>query len=195
MSHVPARNVQFNGVTLDQQGMQLLAQLESYTGVQIPNGAYWYDPVSGATGPWGGPMAAAIPAGLPLGGTLRPEASGGGSGLVTGVFVNGRELHPQDVAALRTFMQVMPGRYWVDAAGNSGQEGGPPLFNLYALAQQAAAARGGRGHTSKWGPGTTWSGGGAASSTWGQDGGRITNHCSYDPSDGAGVISTKTVNW
>ncbi len=35
---------------------------------------------------------------------------------------------------------VYPGRYWVDAFGNGGLEGGPASFNLRMLAQQAAAA-------------------------------------------------------
>jgi hypothetical protein len=61
------------------------------------------------------------------------------------------------------------------------------LFNVYALAKQQS-----KSHTSKWGPGETWTGGGAATSTWGSDSGRIKNHCSYDPSDGAGVMCSKT---
>jgi len=60
----------------------------------------------------------------------------------TGVFINGRELHLLDVRALQQITMVIPGRYWCDAMGNIGFEGGPPLANLWALAA-AANARGG----------------------------------------------------
>src|SRR2546427_9525815 len=59
-------------------------------------GRYWYDAVSGAWGFEGGPTMGWVAAGLKLGGPLRADASGGG----TGVFINGRELHPLDVWAL-----------------------------------------------------------------------------------------------
>ena len=41
--------------------------------------------------------------------------------------------------------QVYPGRWWVDAQGNAGQEGGPALFNVYVVAQQRRQASGGGG--------------------------------------------------
>ena len=186
------RKLRFNPTPLDERGLQVIVQLESYANTRLPDGDYWYDPASGASGPWGGATFVVLPPGLPLGGPLKPESSGGGDGRITGVFANGRELHPTDVANLRRYMQVIPGRYWVDARGNVGAEGGPALFNVYALAQQSG---GGGSHTSKSGRGSTWTGGGAATSTWGQDSGRITNHCSYDPSDGAGVMCSKTANW
>lgn len=185
-----ARHLRFNATPLDERGLQVIAQLEAYARTRLPDGDYWYDPRSGASGPWGGGAVVVLPPNLPLGGPLRAESSGGGNGQLTGVFVNGRELHPTDVAAIGRYIQVIPGRYWVDAQGNVGQESGGVLFNLYALAQQSSGS-----HTSKWGPGTTWTGGGASSSSWGQDSGRITNHCSYDPSDGAGVMCSKTQNW
>jgi hypothetical protein len=49
---------------------------------------------------------------------------------MTGVFVNGRELRPQEVLWLQQFLRVAPGRYWLDDAWNFGYEGGPPLGNL-----------------------------------------------------------------
>jgi hypothetical protein len=91
----------------------------------------------------GGPALGQIHAGLKLGGALRADASGGGQGKLTGLFINGRELHPRDVAALQQITPVIPGRYWVDAQGNGGYEGGPAIFNLYVLAQQAARRGGG----------------------------------------------------
>src|SRR6266540_1234336 len=67
---------------------------------------YWYDAMSGAWGYQGGPTAGFTLPGIRLGGMLRADASNGN----TGVFINGRELHFQDVIGLRQFCQVvMPG--------------------------------------------------------------------------------------
>lgn len=121
-----------------------IADLERQYRVQIENGRYWYDNVSGAWGMEGGPGLGLIHPGLKLGGKLRADASGGGRGVLTGVFINGRELHPQDVMALSQIVYpILPGRYWLDAQGNAGYENGPAQWNLAYLAQQAAAARGG----------------------------------------------------
>lgn len=105
----------------------------------VLDGRYWYDRANGAWGSEGGPCTGFIQAGLPLGRPLMANASGGG----TGVYVNGRELHPQDVFALTRVMQVWPGRYWVDAIGNFGWEGGPAVGNLAAAMQMPGAQQGG----------------------------------------------------
>ena len=124
---VPASDVVVNDVPMDAATRQAL---ESTYQVQILPGRYWYDPTSGAWGLQGGPAAGQILPGLRLGGPLHANASGGG----TGVFINGRELHPIDVANLqRCVPTVMRGRYWVAASGVGGIEGGPPAFNLAAL--------------------------------------------------------------
>jgi hypothetical protein len=141
-----ARAIRFNGRALDAAQLRTFARIEQAIG-RVPDGDYWYDPRSGASGRWGGPALAFLPAGLDLGGALPANASGGGQGLLTGVFVNGRELHPIDVAGLQELVgAVMPGRWWVDASANYGVEGGPPLGNLVAIAQQrrAAGGKGGR---------------------------------------------------
>jgi hypothetical protein len=67
---------------------------------------------------------------------------------LTGVFINGRELHPTDVAVLQMLLgQVYPGRFGVDGQGNAGYQGGPAFINLYVVARQRAAAAGrGRSH-------------------------------------------------
>jgi hypothetical protein len=39
--------------------------------------------------------------------------------------------------------QVWPGRWWVDAQGNFGLEGGPPVGNLVALARSRRQSGGG----------------------------------------------------
>ena len=113
-----------------------LAALERGSATRIPDGRYWYDPMSGAWGLEGGPTAGFTMAGLPLGGRLAADASSGAGS--TGVFINGRELHPLDVQGLRAITgTVLPGRYWVNAQGIGGYEGGPPLFDLRAMAAQA----------------------------------------------------------
>jgi hypothetical protein len=88
-----------------------------------------------------------VEAGLDVGSPLRADASAGTSG----VFVNGRELHSLEIVALQRITAVLPGRYWVDAAGNGGFEGGPALWNIHQLAaaknQQAQQSR----------PGGAWS--------------------------------------
>jgi hypothetical protein len=117
-------------------GVQLSDQELAATGVPIPDGAYWYDAVCGAWGYQGGPCAGFTAPGLRVGGPLRADASNGN----TGVFVNGRHLHMQDVMALQRLGPVLPGRYWVDAQGNCGFEGGPAFVNLRAAAAQAGGA-------------------------------------------------------
>ena len=112
--------------------------------VRVLDGKYWYDPACGAWGLDGGPCVGFLPANLALGGPLPADASGGG----TGVFVNGRELHPMDVTALQRITVVQPGRFWVDAIGNCGYEGNPqPIVNLVQLANAARTASGGAYHS------------------------------------------------
>lgn len=121
-----------NGRALDGPQAALLAQLEQRIG-PVPPGDYWYDVQTGAAGRWGGPVAAFLPPGLALAGPLPAEASGGGAGRLTAVFVNGRELHPADVGALRRYGPVWPGRYRWDAQGNVATEAGQFLFNFFAV--------------------------------------------------------------
>jgi hypothetical protein len=150
-----------NGQTLD---ARTVAALQRSYGVVLP-GSYWYDRVSGLWGPVGGPPAGQLAPGLALG-RLREDASGGAP---TGVFVNGRQIHPQELFQLRqVFGAVVPGRYWLAPSGIGGREGGPPQFDL-----RAAAPRGG-GYIRR-GPG----------GTIGSDGG-----CSYySHPDGSSVMT------
>jgi hypothetical protein len=135
-----AEQVQINGRDLDAAGQRALSALEMRIG-PVPAGRYWYDVHTGAAGRWGGPTSVFLAPGLALAGPLPAGASGGGHGRLTGVFINGRELHPVDVAGLSTFGPVLPGRYLWDAAGNVRQESGPWLFNFHALrASQRAGA-------------------------------------------------------
>ncbi|HUS29081.1 MAG TPA: hypothetical protein VMZ53_11240 [Kofleriaceae bacterium] len=132
-----ARRITINGMPASARDLQTIEALERQWGIRAQDGDYWYDNTTGATGLWGGPMVSLLPAGLALGGPMPAHASGGGNGALTGVFVNGRELHPYDVTRLQQLVgQVYQGRWWVDAQGNFGQEGGAMLGNLYALQQK-----------------------------------------------------------
>lgn len=144
-----SRNVFINGVrSSDEQ----ITTLDRTYHTHVQDGAYWYDRICGAWGAQGGPTLGFIQAGL-LGGSLQADASDGD----TGVFINGRQLHRQDVIGLQKLGPVLPGRYWVDAMGNVGFEGGMMIGNLWLLARQRLAngARGG-------GPWAIYGGGGVA---------------------------------
>lgn len=109
--------------------LQLLQQAFN---TRIPAGRYWYDRMSGAWGLEDGPAQGFTIAGLPLGGAMPADISKGN----TGVFINGRELPQRDLEGLKRLVgPVMPGRYWLDAQGYAGQEGGPAIANLRLLAQ------------------------------------------------------------
>ena len=139
------RHIEINGRPLTSADAAKLERLEQQSGRRAPDGRYWYDDRTGATGTWGGPTIGFLPAGLGFGGPLPAGASGGGDGRLTAVFINGRELHPVDVQGLRAMLgQVVPGRYWVDAMGNAGYEGGPAIMNLHAVARAQGGGDTGR---------------------------------------------------
>lgn len=128
------RNVYINRVKLPSDRVQ---QMERQYQTLIMDGRYWYDAMCGAWGVEGGPTLGFILAGLDLPGPMPADVSGGG----TGIFINGREIHVQDQMALQQIFGVTyPGRYWLDAQGNLGIEGGMAIANL-AVAMQAAAGR------------------------------------------------------
>jgi len=129
---VPAKepaqgSVIVNGARLSDDKVKAL---EKQYGIRILPGDYWYDKICGAWGFRGGPSSGLILPFLDLGGPLQSKASNGN----TGVFFNGRELHVLDVVALQQITPVYQGRFWVDAQGNIGLEGGPALANLWVLA-------------------------------------------------------------
>ena len=156
----PRKGLTINGRAPTPAQLRHLEVLERASGLRLPDRGYWYDRTSGAFGFWGGPVGTFLPAGLDLGPSMPPNCSGGG----TGVFFNGRELHPLDVMALRTFTVVFPGRYWVNSQGIGGLEGGPPSFNLVSLARQAQSRSSGGGGPGGGGPwGEARSGGGYVS--------------------------------
>jgi hypothetical protein len=110
-----------NGVTLTGEET---ARIERMISARLVAGRYWYDRMAGLWGYEGGPTAGFAIAGLDLGGKLRADASRGG----TGVFFNERELHPVEVQYLRTLGPVLPGRYWLNAAGYVGYTGQTMAF-------------------------------------------------------------------
>ena len=119
-----------------------LTMLEQYFQTVIPSGRYWYDPLCGAWGMEGGPTAGFTIPNLPLGGSLPADISRGN----TGVFINGRQLPPTDLAGLQRLTgPIAQGRYWLDSQGYAGMEGGPALVNLRALAAQQGLYRQGSG--------------------------------------------------
>ncbi len=158
-----SRQVFINQAKLSDAEVQ---QYERQFRVRIVDGSYWYDRVSGAWGVTGGPTMGLLPPGLNLGGPLHADASGGG----TGVFVNGRELHPLDVAALQKLTPVQPGRSWVQANGNCGYEGNPtPILNLVQLSNAANSRSGGSYHSRSDITGIGSGGDGHTSSVMGKD--------------------------
>ncbi len=135
----PARQVFINRVAIPADTLRLLEQQFQ---TSIPAGRYWYDRISGAWGLEGGFARGLTVAGLPVGGRLPADISGGG----TGIYINGRELHPVDAAGLTQLVgQVMPGRYWLDAQGYAGPENQPASTNLFLAARQLYQQNGGVG--------------------------------------------------
>ena len=123
------RNLRFNGIMLGPAHAEQLGILESNRGALLPGGAYWYDSRSGALGEWGGPTLEFVTAGLSLGASLPADASAS----TTNVFLNGREVHALDLARIEALIgrSVPLGRYWMDANGDAGPEGGGALINVF----------------------------------------------------------------
>jgi hypothetical protein len=141
-----ASDVVINGQPLTEQQVQ---NFEQQYQTKLVAGRYWYDKNCGAWGLEGGPTAGFILPALQLPGPMPANISGGG----TGIFINGREIHPVDRQVLvGMFGMALPGRYWLDAYGNLGIEGGGVLVNLAVAAQQAGQ------HTTQTGAGTVSTG-------------------------------------
>jgi len=119
---------------------ETVRQLQRIYPVPIKPGRYWYDAFSGAWGVEGGPIAGQMLPGLKLGGTMRADASRGTSG----IFINGRQLTLTERVYLEQTCQTrtMPGRYWVNARGIGGFEGGPAWFDLSRCGQQQSRSGG-----------------------------------------------------
>ena len=126
MSDADTRVVAFNRIALDDS---TLAALDQMTPIPIPAGRYWYDAACGAWGFESGPCVGFVQPGLALPGPMPPDISGGG----TGIWINARELHPQDRAAIiARYGTAWPGRYLLNAVGILMTEAGMPIANLAA---------------------------------------------------------------
>jgi len=100
--------------------------LERQYGTSMTPGNYWYDRRTGLYGYVGGPPLSIGIAGLNIGGSLRSDASGS----TINVSINGRRIHPVEYQFYtQCFGRVEPGRYWMNANGIGGREGGPALFD------------------------------------------------------------------
>jgi hypothetical protein len=105
-----------------------LRSIETRYGIVLSIGNFWYDRRSGLWGFKGGPALGIIAAQLDLGSRRLPEDASNGN---TGVFFNGRELHQLELAFLQQVFGFFPaGRYYLNADGIGGLEGGEPLFDL-----------------------------------------------------------------
>lgn len=142
------RGIYVNGKPLSENEKKIVRLLEMAYQTPCPPGRYWYDPGTGMFGVEGEGMRATIHPNLPLGGPLKVNASAKGNSTGTGTYINGRELHANEVRGLSACVTVRKGRFWMDAYGNVGEEGGRNLGNLIAMCQQAAAARAATGGTS-----------------------------------------------
>ncbi len=143
-SFASGRNVVFNGERITDATLRWL-EGDGAAGT-IPDGLYWYDRMTGMAGEFGGPTLAFLAAELDFCPALSPAASGSG----TQVAINGRYLHPQDLAGLEYYFgPILPNRYWMDSMGNYGLENGPSLGNLIeqiaAIQAMAAAQQQGQG--------------------------------------------------
>lgn len=135
---LPGRRVTINGGA---PNVPVLLALEARCRTRLNDGDYWYDPVSGACGLWGGPTSGFLPPGLGLGGQLPANASGGN----TGVFLNNRELPLMDLLNLNQVLVLVnsrlpAGRWTLDHNGNLGPEGGVALVNLMQIMAAARTA-------------------------------------------------------
>lgn len=193
------RTVTINGRALKDKDWATLAQLERDHGDKtLPDGAYWYDRKSGLFGKWGGPAAAVLPSGLKLGGSMKSDCSGRG----TGVLINGRDIHPLEKLYYEKLLgqRIQAGRYWLDGKGRFGVEGPSALEILVFAAAAAQASRGGggdwvsgRSYTNTFSSGQHGGANGAWSHTGDYGGGRIM--VAGDNSGGGVMVDGQCVTW
>lgn len=150
----PSPRISINGEVMSTRQIRQLAQY----GIQAEAGDYWYDPVCGAWGIWGGPTAGFVQAQIP-----SPPLPANASNGTTGVFVNGRNITVSEHGYLQALARssIPPGQYWLDAMGNAGLLGGPALINYLQAARAGVGAdawygRGSSGWTGADGSGGVW---------------------------------------
>lgn len=124
------REASETGVFVNRQQMThgQVQALSGMVGVPISAGHYWYDHATGFYGVQGGPALGQIVPGMTA--ILRPVAPDA-SGSQTAVFINGRALHPSELAELKRAYGAVPnGRYIMNAFGQIAPEGGQFATNL-----------------------------------------------------------------
>jgi len=132
----PPPEVVINGQALGAAEHRELAAVLGYT---IPAGRYWYDPLIGAWGHEGSGTAGWIMPGLPVSASLPADASGRWRNQV---WVNGRQLHPDELRQLSECTAIPPGRYWLRWDGWGGMEEMPASFNLRDLCAPSVSKAG-----------------------------------------------------
>jgi hypothetical protein len=99
---------------------------------EVESGRYWYDAIAGLWGYENGPTQGKAIPNVYFRGKLPADISGRG----TSIFINNREIHPQEKQYLESIYglgNVKTGRYWVDYLGNGGYEGGVAFFKIPQL--------------------------------------------------------------
>lgn len=125
--------VRVNGRVL---GADDLARLGAAPG-SVPAGEYWYDARSGLWGVVGDGARGQVAAGLSLG-RVDAKVSRGN----TGVLINGREITATELALVqRVTGPIARGRYFLNADGAAGPEGGAAVVNLFRGANGGASGR------------------------------------------------------
>lgn len=121
--------VRINGKTYSHQYLRKL-------GVRgkIRPGNYWYDRRSGMWGYMGTGARGIVRPRLPFGKMRLPRTG-------TKVWINGREITLAEAIYLsRLFGAYRPGRYFINANGDAGVEGGPVAVNLIRMYQRKRRA-------------------------------------------------------
>jgi len=139
-----------NSVEITQPSLQMLQT--SIFPQQVMPGRYWYDKESGGYGFEGGPCLSFTTPYLSITTASLPSDASGKTG--TSVYINGREIHMNDVVQLQSIgIPTLPGRYWLRGDGSYGHERVKwlPLGNLRVAAQQS------RQRSMGGGAGTGWS--------------------------------------
>jgi hypothetical protein len=121
-----SRSVRINNRTYNRDQLRRMG----ITG-RVQPGNYWYDTRSGAWGYMGTGTRGFTRPGLRFGPMKTPPTN-------TKIYINGREITYREVMVLyRLLGRLAPGRYFVNANGDAGYEGGPVRVNLIRLAMAA----------------------------------------------------------
>lgn len=140
VAEAQVRDVSETGVFVNRQQMShdQVAALTAMVGAPINAGQYWYDHATGLYGMQGGrSLGQILPGMTAILQPVAPDASGGN----TRVFINGRAIHPSELAELKQMYGIVPdGRYMMNGFGQVAPEGGQ--FAAQAPGYPPAAGQG-----------------------------------------------------